>query len=123
ALHSPASNSNRTIAVASTTSKDVKSSFSNYDVLVRASAPGGDLYSAFPGRRWASWSGTSFSTALVTGEATLLLAINPRASRTLLNQTISSSGININPLNPSYSGKLGRRIDFRAAVEMMLGNL
>src|SRR5262249_45583418 len=123
ALHFPASSSDRTLAVVSTTSADVKAAFSNYNAAVRASAPGKDLYSAFPANRWAWWSGTSFSTALVTGEATLLLAINPRASRTLLNQTISGSGLNINPLNPSYAGKLGRRIDFRAAVESMLGNL
>jgi subtilisin family serine protease len=123
ALHFPASSNNRTLAVVSTTSGDLKASFSNYNVAVRTSAPGKDLYSAFPANRWAYWSGTSFSTALVTGEAALLLAINPRASRTLLNQTIYNSGVNINPLNPSYAGKLGRRIDFRAAVEMMLGNL
>jgi subtilisin family serine protease len=122
-LHFPASNTNRTLAVVSTNSSDVKASFSNYNVAVRASAPGKDLYSAYPSNRWAWWSGTSFSTALVTGEAALLLAINPRASRTQLNQIISGSGININPLNPSYAGKLGRRIDFRSAIEMMISNL
>lgn len=120
-LHYPASSIDRTLAVASTASDDRKASFSNYNLVVRASAPGADLYSAYPGNRWASWSGTSFSTALVTGEATLLLSINQSASQALLNQTISVSGINIDGLNPSYSGKLGTRIDYRRAVEKMLG--
>src|SRR5262249_15247295 len=96
-------------------------SFSNYNIAVRASAPGASLYSAYPGGRWANWSGTSFSTALVTGEATLLLALKPGTSRTILNQTISGSGVNIDAINPSYFGKLGRRIDYRAAVEQILG--
>src|SRR5262249_45387581 len=119
ALHFPAENENRTLAVVSTTANDRKASYSNYNLSVRASAPG-ELYSAFPGNRCAYCSGTSFSTARVTGEGTLLLALKPNASRTVLNQTISSSGVNINSINPAYAGKLGRRIDYRAAVERIL---
>src|SRR5262249_44609158 len=80
ALHYPAQDENQTLAVASTTEGDKKASFSNYNIAVRASAPGASLYSAYPGGRWANWSGTSFSTALVTGEATLLLALKPGTS-------------------------------------------
>jgi subtilisin family serine protease len=122
-LHFPASGTSRTLAVAGTAAGDKKATFSNYSYGVRASAPSVNLYSAYPNNRWAYWSGTSFSTALVTGEAALLLSLRPGASRTLLNRTITDSGININELNPSYAGKLGRRIDYRAAVQLILSNL
>lgn len=121
ALHAPADMVSYTTAVASTTAADLKESFSNYHANVRVSAPG-TLYSAYPANRWATWSGTSFSTGLVSGEAALLLAINPSATRAQLNSVIQNSGVNLNTLNPTYAGMLGRRIDFLAAIQSMLGN-
>ncbi len=120
ALNSPADMVSHTTAVASTTAADLKESFSNFHANVRVSAPG-TLYSAYPANRWATWSGTSFSAGLVSGEAALLLAINPSASRAQLNTVIQNSGVNLNTLNPGYAGMLGRRINFLAAVQSMLG--
>jgi len=40
-------------------------------------APGTGLVGPYPGERWATWSGTSFSAALVTGGAALLLEVRP----------------------------------------------
>jgi len=108
------------LSVTSTTTNDIKATFANYNSKMYAAAPGVSLYSAYPGERWAWWSGTSFSTALVTGEAALLLSLNPGLKCDNLNRIIVLSGINLDPLNPQYIHKLGRRIDYRAAVEMLL---
>jgi subtilisin family serine protease len=61
------------IGVGSTNNHDRRSAFSNYgNGLVRLSAPGEGLVTAFPGGRYAVVSGTSFSAALVSGGAALL---------------------------------------------------
>jgi subtilisin family serine protease len=120
AIHYPAAEKSKTFSVTSVSNNDVKAAFANYNTDIQGCAPGVSLYSAWPGGRWATWSGTSFSTALVTGEAALLLAVNPEANRSLLNQTIVNSGVNIDPLNPNFKGRLGTRIDYYAAVNLML---
>jgi hypothetical protein len=66
------------IAVGSTTITDTRAAFSNHgDHLVKVAAPGEALITLYPGRRYAAVSGTSFSTALVTGGAALLAQRNP----------------------------------------------
>ncbi len=119
-VHFPASVKSKTISVTSTNAADRKAPFANYHVDVMAAAPGENLYSAYPGGRWAVWSGTSFSTALVTGEAALLRALDPQANRTRLNTIITTSGVSLNGLNPFYAGKLGRRIDLPRAIHGLL---
>lgn len=116
-LHFPAQRNSKTISVASVDTNDLKADFSNYDKDVMVSAPGVGLYSAYPGKKWAVWSGTSFSTALVSGEAALLLYLNPDLNRTAINKIIMSSGINIYSKNPLFFGLLGSvRIDLFQAV-------
>ena len=119
-IHFPAFRSN-VLAVTSTGAGDVKAPFANFDSAVDVSAPGVSLYSAYPGNRWAWWSGTSFSTPLVAGEAALLLSLNPYLDRVKLTKTITGSGVNPDPFNPSYRGKLGSvRIDYLAAVNAQI---
>jgi subtilisin family serine protease len=66
------------IGVGSTDNLDRRSAFSNYgNGLVRVSAPGEGLITAFPGDRYAVVSGTSFSAALVSGGAALLEQLVP----------------------------------------------
>ena len=115
-IHFPAFRSN-VIAVTAVDESDRKASFANFDSAVSVCVPGVNLYSAYPGNRWAWWSGTSFSTPLVSGEAALLLSLDPAIRRNELRKIITTSGIDPNPLNPGYRGKLGHvRIDFLAAV-------
>lgn len=62
------------IGVGSTDAQDHRSTFSNFGKgLVRMSAPGEGLVTTFPGNHYALVSGTSFSSALVSGAAALLL--------------------------------------------------
>jgi len=71
------------IAVASTTSTDAKSGFSNYGLKsVDLGAPGSGIYSTVPGRKnassYASYSGTSMATPHVTGTVALIWAKDPK---------------------------------------------
>jgi hypothetical protein len=69
------------VGVGATDLLDRRSAFSNYgNSLVTVAAPGEQLVTAYPDGRYAMVWGTSFSTALVSGEAALMLSINPQAS-------------------------------------------
>jgi subtilisin family serine protease len=101
------------MAVAATDSADLKASFSNYGSYISVSAPGVDIHSAYPGGTYATWEGTSFAAPFVSGEAALVVSQAGGNAR----QTIQSTAVNIDALNPNYSGLLGSgRIDCLAAV-------
>jgi subtilisin family serine protease len=119
-VHYPASNSSLTLSVTSTGAKDMKAPFANFHSSIEVAAPGVYLFSAYPGNRWGWWSGTSFSTPLVAGEAALLLSVRSNLSRKELDTIITKSGVNINRRNPDYAGQLGVRIDFQAALSQAL---
>jgi subtilisin family serine protease len=59
-------------AVASTTSSDRRSAFSNYGTWVEVAAPGSSIYSTYPTSRYGTLSGTSMATPHVAGLAGLL---------------------------------------------------
>lgn len=93
----PAAYSN-VMAVAATDFNDNKASFSNFGPVVGLAAPGVGLVSAYPQGRYAQWSGTSFSTPLVSAEAALLLAqgknredVLNRMSRSVVGTALSNS--------------------------------
>lgn len=118
------------VAVAATDASDVKANFSNYGGHIDVSAPGVGLYSTYPGGKFAWWSGTSFATALVSGEAALILSALPTAvqrstsARRRVIPIIKASTIPIDSINPPrYWGKLGSgRIDVLQAVQKTAKN-
>jgi subtilisin len=116
----PAAQRDRTFSVTATSTNDLKAPFANYDDKINASAPGVMLYSAYPGRRWAWWSGTSFSTAFVSGEAAILLSLDRELNVDKVDKYIEDTGVDIDRLNGSYKKGLGRRIDIRTAIEKLL---
>ena len=112
----PASES-KVAAIAAVDDSDLKAGFSNFGPYVAVSAPGVDLYSAFPGDTFATWSGTSFAAPVVAAQAALLLSVQPGLSPGAAIQKIRDTSINIDPLNPSYQGQLGKgRVDIRASL-------
>jgi hypothetical protein len=65
------------MGVASTTSADTRSGFSNYGAdLVTLAAPGEALITTYPGGNYAGVWGTSFSAALVSGATALLRQVD-----------------------------------------------
>jgi thermitase len=63
---------NNCFAIASTTSWDARSSFSNYGTWVEVAAPGSDIYSTWLGSGYKTINGTSMATPHVAGLAGLL---------------------------------------------------
>ncbi len=95
------------IAVAALDSVLLKADFSNYGTPIDICAPGTRVYSPYLDELYAWWDGTSFSTAFVTGLATLLRQQHPVASWDDLYGSILNSAKNVDTLNPTYAGLLG----------------
>jgi subtilisin family serine protease len=101
------------IAAAGTTLADVKATFSNYGASIDIDAPGVNIIAPFPGNLYAIVNGTSFSAPIIAGTAALVRSMGVTDATTRIN----SSGVNIDPLNPTYAGQLGHgRIDILDAV-------
>jgi PKD repeat protein len=111
------------LCVASTTSQDKKSGFSNYGTAVDVSAPGSSIrstvsYHYSPG--YATWGGTSMAAPHVVGLAGLILSANPVLTHQELFDRIVNSTDNIDALNPSYAGKLGSgRINANTSLQSL----
>lgn len=79
------------IGVGATSDSDTRSSFSNYgDDVFEVSAPGEALITTWPGQRYAAAWGTSFSTAIVSGAAALLVdpAIAPKSAQAVIEADV-----------------------------------
>jgi len=91
------------IAVAASDKNDDLAKWSNCGDWVDVEAPGVDIYSTLPGNKFGSKNGTSFSTALVSGEAALLFTkaidinnnslFNDEVSNTILNNCDVTQGL------------------------------
>lgn len=91
----PASYTSPTVlSVASSTSTDARSSFSNYGIVsVDLAAPGSGVLSTYANSNtsYATLSGTSMATPHVTGAAALLSAYNPSLSPASLKATLMNT--------------------------------
>ena len=96
----------RVIAVAATDPYDLKATFSNYGPSVLVSAPGVGLVSCWLDHGYASWSGTSMSTPLVSGAAALRLQLRPGTTPAEMADALDATGA---PLPDGYvwSGRMG----------------
>ncbi len=108
------------VGVAATDATDRKAEFSNFGSWVDVAAPGVGLVSLFPVGSFAHWSGTSFASGLVSGEAALLFSDRPGSRSDDVVDAIEESAVVIDGLNPDFRGELGSgRIDVRAAVKWL----
>ncbi len=112
---------NNVISVASTTTNDAKSSFSNYGSWVDISAPGSAIRSTyFTGNytpSYADLQGTSMASPMVAGLCGLVKSVNPQMTQTQIENCVLTTADNINSVNGSYIGQLGSgRINAYQAV-------
>ena len=109
-------NSRNTIAVASSDSADMKSSFSNYGNHIVITAPGSVIYSTF---FWGSLedayddylalSGTSMASPLISGVVAMMLSRYPNLTVDEIKEILRESGEPMieNEAGGSYEGLLG----------------
>jgi subtilisin family serine protease len=96
------------IAVASTTTNDHKSGFSNFGEWVDISAPGSGVFSTTLSNGYGNLSGTSMACPHVSGVAALVLSYIPgMISAEQLKEILLMSADSIDQVNPNYIGMLG----------------
>ena len=94
-------------AVASIDMFGVKAPFSAWGPAVELVAPGVGLYGAMPGGGYAWWSGTSMSTAVVTGVLSLLDSVGGKWSKLDTENVLGWTANSVDALNPAFAGYLG----------------
>ncbi len=110
-------------SVAATDQTDRKASFSSYGTWVDISAPGVGILSTYhvwndPAPDYvATLDGTSMATPLVASVAAAVWSANPSWTASQVWNQLVATSVDIDPLNPSFAGRLGAgRVDFAAAV-------
>ncbi|MEZ4937716.1 MAG: S8 family serine peptidase [Crocinitomicaceae bacterium] len=101
------SNYNNVVCVASSTTTDAKSGFSNYGSAVDVTAPGSNIRSTVPNNSYAYMSGTSMATPLVSGLLGLMMSAQPGLPQQDYVDCLINSCDDISAQNPSYNGDLG----------------
>lgn len=111
----------QTMLVASTTSTDARSSFSNYGTGVDIAAPGSSIFATGIGDTYITKSGTSMAAPNAAGVAALIWSANPAWTRDQVAAQIYGTADNIDAQNPGYEGLLGggRVNSYRALTETL----
>lgn len=114
------------VSVSATDALDQKTNFSSYGRnCVDISAPGISFFSTSffdseknePLDYNGYWSGTSMSTAVISGSLALIKNINPKLNRSELLEVLFKSSDQLNLLNPDYQNSLGAgRVNLYNAV-------
>ena len=118
------SNYNNVVCVASSTTGDVKSGFSNYGSDVDVTAPGSSIRSTVPFGNYAYMSGTSMASPLVAGLLGLMKSANPGLPNQDYVDCLTTTCDNIDGPNPSYVGELGSgRINAVGALNCVVASL
>jgi serine protease len=102
----------------------LKAPFANYGRgWVDIAAPGVGIMSTMindEGAGYASWSGTSMSTAFVSGAAALVIGktLEPSIATSDIDSHLWNSGKEIDTFNPTYAGQLGRLLNVNGALQV-----
>lgn len=114
----------KVIAVGSTTSADLRSSFSQHGPDLDFSAPGSSIYTLDLNDGYLVTSGTSFAAPLVSGVVALMLSVNPSLTNTQIRQILRDTADKVGGYNydwnmslPGHSFELGYgRVNAHEAV-------
>lgn len=109
------------LAVASVSTADQRSTFSNFNASIGISAPGELIYSTVPRSLtpdgYKAESGTSMASPLVAGAAALVISKFPDLAPEQVSAVLRASAADISASNPSYPGLLGSgRLDLQRAL-------
>ena len=105
------------LSVASTTSADRKSGFSNYGNTIDVSAPGSGIYSTLYNNSYASFDGTSMASPIAAGAAALVKSVFPNYTPTQIGEQLRVTCDDIDSKNVSFKSRLGKgRINVLRAV-------
>jgi len=94
------------VAVTALGTTGLRAPFANAGTATSIAAPGVDLVGAFPGGRYAKWSGTSFAAALASGGAALVLERTPAASPARVLNTLVRRARPLRPTVPRTDRRL-----------------
>lgn len=112
----PASYAN-VISVGSTTSKEVRSSFSNYGGHIDIVAPGSSIYSTLPDGNYGTMSGTSMASPIVSGVVALVMAVEPALTNMEIENRLYTTADDLgNAGKDTYYGN--GRINARKALKI-----
>jgi hypothetical protein len=100
----PSARSKNTIVVSAVGTQIEKAEFSNYGQLASISAPGANIYSAFPGGKFGSLQGTSMASPIVAGAAALLKSLHPNYTAEQIIQILVKTAKPVN--SQKYVGPL-----------------
>lgn len=113
------------LSVTAVDAAKVKADFANYSKSwVKIAAPGVGITSSIIGPQgsgYASWSGTSMSTAFVSGAAALLRQQAPEADVQTINNRLRQHTQELDSTNPNYVGQLGGLLNVSAALNLPPG--
>jgi subtilisin family serine protease len=102
------------ISVAGLNPDNTKADFSNWENKATAAAPAVGIISQSHTSNMGVWSGTSFATPFVTAAIGDCLRRTGKINSLLWQGLLTSSGKNIDNVNPAYAGELGRMLDIIA---------
>lgn len=103
-----------TMAVGSTTSADLRSSFSNYGPELNVVAPGSSVYSTVPPGGYSWMSGTSMAAPHVAGLAGLIWSVSPVLTRDQMTDLIHITADDLGPAGWDQAYGYGRINAWRA---------
>ena len=105
------------INIASTTSSDTKSGFSNFGTHIDVCAPGSGIYSTVYNNSYAIWDGTSMASPIAAGVCGIVKSQFPSYNGLQVGEKVRVTSDNIDAQNPSYIGQLGKgRINMLRAL-------
>jgi subtilisin family serine protease len=121
ALNPPRQDFHQSLLVASTTSTDARSSFSNYGTGVDLAAPGSSVFATTLNDTYGTKSGTSMAAPNAAGAAALVWSAHPTWNRDQVAAALHFLADDIDAQNPAYVGLLGggRVNPFRAMTQAL----
>ena len=97
------------IAISATDSNDRLASTSNFGSWITLAAPGTGILSTANGGGYAYWNGTSFASAIASGVAALLFAVNPYLTNAEALEILKTTAdVPAGPLPPGSDSEVPR---------------